>query len=179
MVQYIDRSPGGAQVWRACSPQQDTIGGDLAEPTANLATTLVDDPSLAIDPIAGNTPGDHAFIWGMSADIARPAVGGVSGPFNIRVIPFGAVRGTLGESLPITVLYNTKVVPTILPFENLADNRPDVALPAGALTPNQGGDIRVWVHLRDIDGGGPGTNGNAASCLSARPRRQPTPRLAA
>src|SRR6185295_11561679 len=41
----------------------------------------------------------------------------------------------------------------------------DIALPAGALTPNQGGDIRVWVHLRDIDGGGPNTNGNPASCL--------------
>src|SRR6185295_7484536 len=27
VVQYIDRSPGGAQVWRACSPQPDTIGG--------------------------------------------------------------------------------------------------------------------------------------------------------
>jgi hypothetical protein len=164
VVQYIDRTATGERNWRACSSQTDTIGGDIAEFTADLATTLTDDLSLAIDPVTHNTLGDHAYIWAMSRDIPRPALGQSSSPYNVRVIPYGAVRGTPSESLPITVLYNTKILPKILPFENYADQRPDVALPAGALTANQGGDVRIWVHLRDLDGGGPGTNGDLASC---------------
>src|SRR6185295_20316188 len=105
-----------------------------------------------------------AYIWGTNLDISRPAVGAtVTNGYNVRVTPFGAVRGTPSESAPISVLYNTKVVPTIWPFENYADQRPDVALGAGAATPNQAGDVRIWVHLRDIDGGGPGTSGDPAT----------------
>jgi hypothetical protein len=175
VVQFIDRTPTGSGNWRQCSPQPDTIGGDVAETTANLVTVLTDDQSLVIDPVAKNTLGDHAYIWAMQRDIVRPAPGTKSQSYNIRVIPSGAVVGTLGESSPIDVLYNTKVLPTILPFENLTDNRPDDGrtanngtptnnLPAGTLTPNQGGDIRIWVHLRDLDGG-VGNNGDTASCL--------------
>jgi hypothetical protein len=165
VVQFIDRTPTGEPVWRACSPQVNTIGGDIAEFTADLATTLTDDQSLTIDPVVHNTPGDHAYIWSLERDIPRPAPGQTAAPYNVRVIPTSAVRGAPGESSPISVLFNTKIVPTILPFENYANQRPDVALPAGALTPNQGGDIKIWVHLRDLDGGAPGTNGNLASCL--------------
>jgi len=164
-VQYVDRTPTGDRTWRAASPQPTTIGGDIAESTAGLATTSSNDQSLVIDPVAHNTPGDHAYIWGMSQDIPRPAVGAtVVNGYNLRVIPYGAVRGTLGETKPISVLYNTKVVPTIWPFENYANQRPDLALGAGVPTANQGGDIRIWVHLRDIDNG-PGTNGDPASVL--------------
>ena len=176
VLQYIDRTPTGAGVWRACSPQPDTIGGDLAELTAGLATTLTDDTILAIDPVIHNTVGDHSYIWAMARDIPRPPLGGTAGPYNVRVLPYGAVRGTVSESSPITVLYNTKILPTILPFENIAANRPDDGrttnggvptnnLPAGTLTPYQGGDIRIWVHLRDLDGGALHTNGDPASCL--------------
>jgi hypothetical protein len=165
-VQYIDRTPTGARNWRAASSQSATIGGDQAEPTADLLTTLNDDLSLVIDPVSHNTPGDHAYIWAMNLDIPRPATGAtLTNGYNLRVIPFGAVRGTSDESPPISVLYNTKVVPTIWPFENYANQRPDLALPAGAPTANQAGDIRVWVHLRDIDGGGPGSIGDPASVL--------------
>lgn len=164
VVQYIDRTPTGARNWRACSPQADTLGGDISEDTANLATVLTDDVALAIDPVAQNTVGDHVYIWAMSRDIPRPALGLTAAPYNIRVIPAGAVRGSPGESLPITVLYNTKILPTILPFENYADDRPQVGLPAGALTPNQGGDVKIWVHLRDLDGGAEDTRGDDATC---------------
>jgi len=165
-VQYIDRTPTGERTWRAASPAATTLGGDLAESTAGLATTLADDPSLAIDPVARNTPGDHAYIWAMSRDIPRPAVGQtIVDGYNLRVVPAGAVRGAPAETQPISVLYNTKVVPTIWPFENYADHRPDVALGAGAPTANQAGDVRIWVHLRDVDGGAPDTNGDPASVL--------------
>jgi hypothetical protein len=175
VVQFIDRTPTGDGNWRQCSPQASTIGGDVAEPTADLATVLNDDLSLAIDPVAKNTLGDHAYIWALQRDVVRPAPGTKSQSYNVRVIPSGAVVGTPGESAPIDVLYNTKVLPEILPFENYAANRPDDGrtanngvptnnLPAGTLTPNQGGDIRIWVHLRDLDGG-VGNNGDIASCL--------------
>ena len=68
------------------------------------------------------------------------------------------------------------VAPTILPFENIAQDRPDNGstanggvptnnLPPGTLTVNQGGDVRLWVHLRDLDAGGPGQQGRPANCL--------------
>jgi hypothetical protein len=165
-VQYIDRTPTGDRNWRAASLVASTIGGDTSETTADLATTLNDDQSLVIDPVAHNTTGDHSYIWAMSSDTPRPPVGStLTNGFNLRVIPYGAVRGGSSESAPISVLYNTKVVPTIWAFENYANQRPDVALPAGAPTPNQGGDIRIWVHLRDIDGPGPNSNGDPASVL--------------
>ncbi len=164
-VQYIDLTPAGAHNWRAATPQASTIGGDVAELTADLATTLTDDQTLAIDPVAHNTAGDHIYIWGMNQDIARPAAGTtVTNGYQLRVIPFGAVRGTLSVSTAISVLYNTKIVPTIWPFENYADQRPDVNLPAGAATANQAGDVRIWVHLRGIDGG-PGLQGDPAKLL--------------
>jgi hypothetical protein len=163
-VQYIDRTPTGDRNWRAASRVATTIGGDVSELTADLATTLNDDQSLVIDPVAHNTTGDHSYIWSTSSDIARPAVGEtLTNGFNLRVIPYGAVRGRSNESAPISVLYNTKVVPTIWAFENYANQRPDVLLGAGAPTPNQGGDIRIWVHLRDIDGNVPNSNGDPAS----------------
>lgn len=165
VVQFIDRTATGDRIWHACSPLTNTIGGDIAEFTADLASTLTDDLSLSIDPVAHNTPGDHVYIWSLERDLPRPAPGQTASPYNVRVIPWGAVRGAPSESLPISVLFNTKIVPTILPFENYAAQRPDVALGAGALTPNQGGDVKIWVHLRDLDGGAPGTNGDLASCF--------------
>ncbi len=155
VVQY--RAPG-ATTWSACSPQASTIGGDVAEGTAGLATTTqnLTNTDLAIDPIAGATPGDHVFIWSMQADIERPAPGQVVTDYNLRVVPFGAVRGVVAISEPVTVLYNTKPITTILPLENLSDGQPN---------PFQGGDIRLNVHVRDIDGVTEASNGDPVSVL--------------
>jgi hypothetical protein len=125
--------------WTAASPQASTIGGDVAEGDSDLITATTNDGS-AIDPI-GRVE-DHLYIWGMSQDLVRPAMGTSVPGFNVRVIPFGALQGNLGISAPITVLSNTKVIPTIYP---LADRN-------GVDDPNRGGDIEIWVHLRDIDG---------------------------
>ena len=89
VVQF--RNPG-EQEWNACSAQPDTIGGDQADPTADLTTTDQDleHRDLAIDPVAKNTAGDHVFIWSMKDDIPRPGQGLSVPNYNLRLIPFGA-----------------------------------------------------------------------------------------
>ncbi len=158
-VDFQDKSPIGDGSWHGCSPLAVTIGHDVADPTANLTTTAVDDQALAIDPVARNTPGDHEYIWKMSADIPRPAADLVAGngPYSLRVLPYGAVRGPAAvTATSIFVHYNTRVVATVLPFENYAAYRPDVTKPnAGDLTDKQGGDIHIWTHLQDVDGTDP------------------------
>lgn len=138
--------------WDAASQQSETIAGDVSELTAALGTTPNDDPDVAIVP--ENADSDHLFIWGMSRDIPRPPPGGETGPFNLRVRSYGAVQGGQGVSIPVTVLFNTKVVAFVAPFED-PDGNPDV---------NQGGDIVFNVHMRDIDGGA-GLPGDTASVL--------------
>ncbi len=142
VVQWSDNA--GA-IWRAAAPQASTIGGNVAEPAANRTTGAVDDQTAAIDP-KSFPQSDHDYIWGMTQDIPRPPQGGSSGPYIFRTTPFGAVQGSGSQSVPVTVLFNTKVIPTIIALEN-AD---------GTINPNQGGDIGFWVHLRDIDGEGVG-----------------------
>ena len=156
-------SDDGTTTWNAAFPQASTIGGDVAEGTANLASAATDDGST-IDPAA--LASDHTYIWQMSNDIDRPIKagdplpgGGISdgtrSPFNLRVIPFGAVQGIEDVSKPVTVLFNTKVIATPWPFED-ADGTPN---------PAQGGDISILVHLRDIDGNGPDSAGDPSSAL--------------
>ncbi|MCE9636539.1 MAG: hypothetical protein K8T90_12615 [Planctomycetes bacterium] len=146
----------GASTWNACTPQANTIGGDVAESTANLATTPTDRDELvlAIDPIARNTPGDHAYIWSMMSDIDRPNPGATISGYNVRVVPFGAVRGTSDVSDPVNVLYNTKPLIAIMPLEDSI----------GVANPRQGGDVQITVHVRDIDG--PGTGARAGDDVS-------------
>lgn len=129
--------------WNAATAQESTIAGDFAESTANVASTTNDDVSVAIIP--ANAASDHLYIWGMSFDILRPPPGGETGPYNIRVLTEGAqsVFGGNGVSIPVTVLFNTKVVGFVAPFED-PDGNPDI---------NQGGDIIFNAHMRDIDGG--------------------------
>lgn len=150
----VQWSNDGQVTWQNASPQADTIGGDVAEGTAGLATALVDNEAVTIDPVARNTPGDHIYIWAMSRDIPRPPPGTSVGGYNIRVIPYGAVQGEIGVSEPVEVLYNTKIVPTILPMENRVTGVPQS---------QQGGDILIWTHLRDVDGVGTNANGDPAS----------------
>lgn len=150
-VEIQFRIPGGTS-WNACTPQSGTLGGDVGENTANLATTTndIDNDILAIDPVARNTTGDHIFIWAMSQDIDRPdpndGRGGRIDGYNLRVIPYGAVRGQMDVSDPVNVFYNTKPLSYIVPLEDAI----------GVVNPNQGGDIDVWAHVRDIDGEGTG-----------------------
>ncbi len=149
IVQWSDN---GGVTWHAAAPQATTIGGDVADTPAGLTTGAVDIESLRIDPRTFPIS-DHKYIWGMSNDIPRPAVGQSTGPYIFRTTPFGAVQGAAAQSGPVTVTYNTKVIPTILPLED-AD---------GTVNPQQGGDISIVVHLRDIDGAGVGARpGDAA-----------------
>jgi len=156
-------SDDGTTTWNAAFPAATTIGGDVADGTADLTSAATDDGS-AIDPEA--VASDHGYIWQMSADIERPIPagdplpgGGISdgtrSPFNLRVIPFGAVQGVESVSKPVTVLFNTKVIATPWPFED----------PDGTPNPAQGGDVNVLVHLRDIDGNGPDSVGDVSSAL--------------
>ncbi|TPW10441.1 MAG: hypothetical protein FD127_3740, partial [Acidimicrobiaceae bacterium] len=134
--------------YNACTAQATTIGGDIADDAAGLATTTtdLDGTQLLIDPVARNTTGDHAYIWAMSQDIDRPDVGSTVSGYTIRVTPSGAVRGEQDVTDPVNVLYNTKAITTILPLEDSF----------GVPNAHQGGDIAITVHIRDIDGAGLG-----------------------
>lgn len=158
LVQF--RRPGES-TWNACSEQPDTIGGEVGEFTAGLTTTDQDleNLELAIDPKSKPTTGDHGFIWRMSADIDRPTdpttppdFGKVEN-YNLQVIPYGAVQGPSAISPPVTVLYNTKPVTTILGLED-PDGTPNIF---------QGGDIQFVLHVRDIDGPVEASNGDVCT----------------
>ncbi len=152
IVQWSDN---GGTTWNAAAAQASTIGGDVAEPTAPVTTGIFDDEALAISP-RSFPQSDHNYIWAMTRDIPRPPPGGSSGPYVFRTIPRGAVLGSAAQSVPVTVLFNTKVIPTLLPLESRD----------GVVGARQGGDIHVWFHLRDIDGeGAPPSNGDAAEAL--------------
>jgi hypothetical protein len=150
VVQWSDDN---GDTWNAAAPQAATIGGDVAELTAPVTTGAEDDQST-INPRAFPVS-DHNYIWAMVEDIPRPPQGGSTGPYIFRTIPYGAVQGDAPKSLPVTVLYNTKVIPTVLPLENRH----------GVVGANQGGDIHIWVHFRDIDGQGSPSNGDEAEAL--------------
>ena len=54
----------------------------------------------------------------MSADVVSPLPGMTVSGYNLRVVPFGAVRGVADVSQPVTILENTKPVAYIAPLEN-------------------------------------------------------------
>jgi hypothetical protein len=147
----VQWSNNGGRMWHAAASQAVTIGGDVAEAPAPLTSGDFDVETQAIAPRIF-PQSDHTYIWAMTQDIPRPPEGGSTGPYIFRTIPFGAVQGSSAQSVPVTVLYNTKVIPTILPL----------ASSTGVPGAEQGGDIEIWVHLRDIDGTGSPSNGDAA-----------------
>lgn len=144
------RLPGGTR-WYSCTAQSDTIGGDVGEDLVAVTPSQTDVPvgTLAIDPVARNTAGDHLFIWSMASDIDRPNpavnAGRIDG-YNVRMLPYGAVRGEAAVSDPVNVFSNTKPLSYLVPLEDAI----------GVQNANQGGDIRLWAHVRDIDGAGTG-----------------------
>ncbi len=145
----------GGDNWRAATRKPQTISNHLATPLAGLTTALVDVQTAAISP-AIFPVSDRPTIWDMARDISRPPPGGTDGPYIFRNVPYGAVRGDAAQSGPVTVLFNAQVIPTIIPLENPT---------TGVQNVNQGGDISIWVHLRDIDGAIPGNGDDAEATM--------------